>query len=74
MKLRDLLVGAPTIKPAVEAAAAGGYLPLNANDYFGGYFSTPTTATRDEAMAVPTIARARNIICSTVASFEIDVS
>lgn len=73
MKLRDLLVGAPTIKPAVEAAAAGGYLPLNANDYFGGYFSTPTTATRDEAMAVPTIARARNIICSTVASFEIDV-
>ena len=71
MKFRDLLVGAP-VKPApVEAASA--YLPLNEQNIYGGYFSTATVATRDEAMAIPTIARARNIICSSVASFEIDV-
>lgn len=71
MKFRDLLVGAP-VKPApIEAASA--YLPLNEQNIYGGYFSTATVATRDEAMAIPTIARARNIICSTVAAFEIDV-
>jgi HK97 family phage portal protein len=72
MKLRDLLIGAPSVpKPAVEAASA--YLPLNETNIFAGMFSTQTTATRDEAMAIPTIARARNIICSTIASTMIDV-
>lgn len=71
MKFRDLLVGAPVMPAPIEAASA--YLPLNEQNIYGGYFSTATVATRDEAMAIPTIARARNIICSSVASFEIDV-
>ena len=72
MKLRDLIVGAPTVAPANVTAAAE-YLPVNSFDAFGSYFSTSTTALREEAMAVPTLARARNIICSTVASTYIDV-
>lgn len=71
MKLRDLILGTPEPTPVIEAAAA--YLPLNTFDSFGAYFSTQTTATREEAMAIPTIARARNIICTTGASISIDV-
>jgi len=72
MKLRDLIVGAPNPAP-VQVTAAAEYLPVNSFDAFGSYFSTSTTALREEAMAVPTLARARNIICSTVASTYIDV-
>lgn len=71
MKFRDLLIGAPVQSSPVEAASA--YLPLNEQNIYGGIFSTATVATRDEAMAIPTIARARNIICSTIASTYIDV-
>lgn len=72
MKFRDLLIGAPSTKPStIEAASA--YLPLNETNIFSGLFSTQTTATRDEAMGIPTIARARNIICSTIASTYMDV-
>lgn len=71
MKFRDLLIGTPEVPKVVEAASA--YLPLNEQNIYGGYFSTATVATRDEAMAIPSIARARNIICSTVAAFEINV-
>ena len=72
MKFSDLLVGAPKYDaPKVEAASA--YLPLNETNIFGGLFSTSTTATRDEAMGIPTVARGRNIICSTIASTMIDV-
>lgn len=70
MNIRDLLIGAPQMKSTVEAAA---YLPLNENNIYAPLFTTSTVATRDAAMAVPSIARARNIICSTVASFEIEV-
>lgn len=74
MKLRDLLLSAP-VKPT-EATntpdVAASYLPLNNIDVFNAYFVTNITATREEAMAVPTIARARNIICSTVASLPLE--
>ena len=71
MKFRDLLVGAPTQSAPVEAASA--YLPLNEQNINAPLFSSSTVATRDEAMAIPSVARARNIICSTVAAFEIEV-
>lgn len=71
MKFRDLIVGAPQTPTAVEAASA--YLPLNEQNIYAPLFSSSTVATRDEAMAIPSVARARNIICSTVAAFEINV-
>ena len=71
MKFRDLLIGAPVKSSPVEAASA--YLPLNETNIFAGLFSTGNTASRDEAMSIPTVARARNIICSTIASTMIDV-
>jgi HK97 family phage portal protein len=71
MKFRDLIVGAPQAPTAVEAASA--YLPLNEQNIYAPLFSSSTVATRDEAMAIPSVARARNIICSTVAAFEINV-
>ena len=52
--------------PTVDAS----YLaPLEQSQWtLGGY----TGATRTEAMAIPTVARARNIICSTIASLPIE--
>ena len=52
--------------PTVDAAYN---LPLEQSQWTLGGF---TGATRTEAMAVPTIARARNIICSTIASLPIE--
>ena len=72
MKLRDLIVGAPKVEAAPEVKAAA-YMPINSYDAFGAYFSTQSTATREEAMQIPSIARARNIIASSIASFEINV-
>ena len=72
MKLREFLLGTP-VKEANVLEAAAAYLPVNSFDAFGAYFSTSTTALREEAMAIPSLARARNIICSTVASTMIDV-
>lgn len=71
MKFRDLIVGAPQAPTTVEAASS--YLPLNEQNIYAPLFSSSTVATRDEAMAIPSVARARNIICSTVAAFEINV-
>lgn len=72
MKLRNLLVSAPS-QPVTTQVQAADYLPINSFDAFGAYFSTPSTATREEAMQIPSIARARNIIASSIASFEIQV-
>jgi HK97 family phage portal protein len=71
MKFRDLIIGAPQKAAPIEAASA--YLPLNEQNIYAPLFSSSTVATRDEAMAIPSVARARNIICSTVAAFEIEV-
>ena len=72
MKLRDLVLGAPSVPKSPEVTAAD-YMPINSLDSFGAYFSTQSTATREEAMQIPSIARARNIIASSIASFEIQV-
>jgi hypothetical protein len=46
--------------------------PYNAQQLVGGILFGTTTATREQYMAIPAGARARNIICSTVGSLPIE--
>jgi HK97 family phage portal protein len=69
MALRDLFAKAPEpVGLTVDAAA----VPAPLNPSLNNFYFSASTATRQQAMAVPTIARARNIICSTVASLPLE--
>lgn len=46
--------------------------PYNAQQLVGGILFSGTTATREQFMAIPSAARARNIICSTVGSLPLE--
>lgn len=59
-------------KPAVLTDVAAAQVPFNMQQAFGGLFLGAQTATREQAMSVPSVARARNIICSTVGSLPIE--
>ena len=52
----------------VQAALA----PYNGQQLVGGLLFGTTTATREQYMAIPSAARARNIICSTVGSLPLE--
>lgn len=60
MAIRDLFAKAPQPPMTVDAAATPA--PLNPN--YNNFYFTASTATRQQAMAIPTVARARNILCS----------
>ena len=61
MALRDLFAKAPqSVGLTVDAAATPAPFNISQNSYFYPLSS----ATRAQAMAIPTIARARNILCS----------
>jgi HK97 family phage portal protein len=69
MALRDLFAKAPEPQTMTVDAAA---TPAPFNNSVQNYFYPLASANRQQAMAVPTIARARNIICSTVASLPLE--
>ena len=71
MGIRDIFTAS---KPAVEITvdAASTPAPFNNTASFNPFVFTQSVASRQQAMAVPTIARARNIICSTLASLPPD--
>lgn len=69
MGLLDRFVKTTNIS-GVDVAAAN--TPYNLQASVNGLFFTSQTATRDQAMSVPSLARARNIICSTVGSLPIE--
>ena len=75
MGFRDLFV--PTVKTAVAAPSAdvaASLAPVNTIDSLNGYWAHfGSTATREEAMSIPTVARGRGIICSSIASIGIEV-
>ncbi len=52
--------------------AASTPAPFNNTASFNPFIFTQSVATRQQAMAVPTVARARNIICSTLASLPLE--
>jgi len=61
MAIRDLFAKAPEpVSLTVDAAAT----PAPFNSSYNNYFYPLSSATRQQAMAIPTIARARNILCS----------
>lgn len=70
MAIKDLFITRPAAIPAdVQASLA----PISTMDSFFNFFGGTYTATREEAMSVPTCARARNIICSSIASIPLKV-
>ena len=71
MGIRDIITSS---KPALEVTvdAASTPAPFNNTASFNPFVFTNSVATRQTAMAVPTIARARNIICSTLASLPLE--
>ena len=71
MALLDFLVPkTPASAPIVDAASTPA--PFNNTGAIAPFVFTSSTATRAQAMAIPTIARARGILCSTVASLPME--
>jgi HK97 family phage portal protein len=70
MGLFDRFVTNTAITPTVDVAAAN--TPYNLQSAVGGLFYGAQTATREQAMSVPSVARARNIICSTIGSLPLE--
>ena len=70
MGLFDRFLTNQTIAPTVDVAAAN--TPYNLQAAVGGLFYGAQTATREQAMSVPSVARARNIICSTIGSLPLE--
>jgi HK97 family phage portal protein len=69
MGLRDRLFGTPPAPTKdVEAALA----PFNLQGSVWGILNGPVSIDRATAMSVPTIARARNIICATIGSLPLE--
>jgi HK97 family phage portal protein len=54
--------------PTIQTDVAAANTPYNLQQAVGGLFYGAQTATREQAMSVPSVARARNIICSTIGS------
>ena len=75
MGFRDLFVPAvKTAAPAQAADVAASLAPVNTIDSLNGYWTQfGASASREEAMSIPTVARGRGIICSSIASIGIEV-
>jgi len=70
MGLFDRFITNQTPANSVDVAAAN--TPYNLQSAVGGLFYGAQTATREQAMSVPALARARNIICSTIGSLPLE--
>ena len=70
MGLFDRFITNQTPTNTVDVAAAN--TPYNLQSAVGGLFYGAQTATREQAMSVPSVARARNIICSTIGSLPLE--
>ena len=74
MGIRDIFAtrSVQTVMPASGADVAAS-MPVTSLDSLTPFFGGVNTATREEAMSVPTVARGRNIICSSIASIGLEV-
>ena len=77
MAIRDIFATRKIedIPPAMTYDVAAAIAPVTSLDSLTGasYFGLGHTATREEAMSIPTIARARGIIASSIASIGLEV-
>ena len=75
MGIRDIFasskVEAVTPKPGADVAAS--LSPVTTIDSLTPFFGGLNTATREEFMSIPSAARSRNIICSSIASIGLEV-
>ena len=75
MGIRDIFasskVEAVTPKPGADVAAS--LSPVTTIDSLTPFFGVLNTATREEFMSIPSAARSRNIICSSIASIGLEV-
>jgi HK97 family phage portal protein len=74
MGIRDIFAtrSIETVTPKAGADIAASF-PVTSLDSLTPFFGGVNTATREEAMSVPTVARGRNIICSSIASIGLEV-
>lgn len=74
MGIRDIFAtrSVQTVMPTAGADVAAS-MPVTSLDSLTPFFGGVNTATREEAMSVPTVARGRNIICSSIASIGLQV-
>ena len=75
MGIRDIFASrsVQTVSQPPTADVAAALQPVTSLDSLTPFFGGVNTATREEAMSVPTIARGRNIICSSIASIGLEV-
>ena len=57
----------------ISGADIAASMPVTSLESLTPFFGGVNTATREEAMSVPTVARGRNIICSSIASIGLEV-
>ena len=59
-------------QPSIQVDVAAALAPYNSQQLVGGILFGTTTASREQFMAIPSGARARGIICSTVGSLPLE--
>lgn len=73
MGLKDFLFPqVESVKPANDLDVAASLTPVNVADQVYYILGGSTSTTRAVAMSVPSVARARNIICGTIASLPLE--
>jgi len=72
MGFRDIFVRT-TYEAIPTYDVSASLAPVTSLDALSPFFRNSRTATREEAMSVPAIARGRNIICSSIASIGLEV-
>jgi HK97 family phage portal protein len=75
MGIRDIFAtrSVETAAPTRGVDVAASLAPVTTLDSLTPFFGGAQTATREEAMSVPSCARARNIICSSISSISLEV-
>jgi phage portal protein BeeE len=75
MGIRDIFATrqVESVGPSTSPDVAAQLGPVTSLDSLTPFFGGANTATREEFMSVPTGARARNIICSSIASIGLEV-
>jgi citrate synthase len=75
MGIRDIFATSKieAVTPQAVSDVAASLAPVTSLDSLTPFFGGANTATREEFMSIPSGARARNIICSSIASIGLEV-
>jgi len=70
--LRDVILGPAPAQPSVQPVAKAAIQPFRVSQSIDQFF-TQFAASRHDAMSVPAVARARNLVCGTIASMPMEM-